>query len=152
MQGTILDFSIQSNSGAISGDDGNRYVFSGSEWKASRPPTRGTNVDFTIEDNQAKEIYKGVRTVQENDKNKVTAGVLALLLGWVGAHKFYLGHTGIGLIFLLTNTVGVFFTWLLLFTPNIALGVIALIEGIGYLTKSDEQFEEIYVVGRKKWF
>ena len=31
MQGTILDFSIQSNAGAISGDDGNRYTFSGAE-------------------------------------------------------------------------------------------------------------------------
>ena len=61
MQGTILAFSIQSNSGAISGNDGNRYAFSGSEWKESRAPTRGTSVDFTIEDNQAKEIYKSVR-------------------------------------------------------------------------------------------
>ena len=33
-----------------------------------------------------------------------------------------------------------------------AIGVIALIEGIIYLTKSDEEFERIYVAGQKYWF
>jgi hypothetical protein len=36
--------------------------------------------------------------------------------------------------------------------PNIILGVIALVEGIIYLTKTDEEFEQIYVVGKKQWF
>ena len=152
MQGTILDFSIQSNAGAISGDDGNRYTFNGAEWKESRPPTRGTIVDFAIEDGQAKSIYKSVRAIRAEDKSKVTAGLLALLLGGIGAHKFYLGHTGLGVLFLLTNTVGFLITWLVLFLPNIVLGLIAFIEGIIYFTRSDEKFEEIYVVGKKKWF
>jgi len=46
-------------------------------------------------------------------------------------------------LFLLVNTVG----WLVT-----ALGVIALIEGIIYLTKTDEEFEHTYVVGKKQWF
>ena len=32
------------------------------------------------------------------------------------------------------------------------LGIIALVEGIIYLTKSDEEFEQIYVVQKKQWF
>ena len=34
-------------------------------------------------------------------KNKVTAGILAILLGGIGIHKFYLGKVGWGLIYLL---------------------------------------------------
>ena len=31
-------------------------------------------------------------------------------------------------------------------------GLIAFIEGVMYLTKTDEEFEEIYVQGEKSWF
>ena len=34
----------------------------------------------------------------------------------------------------------------------LAMGIVGLIEGILYLTKSDEDFEQIYVVGKKPWF
>jgi hypothetical protein len=43
-------------------------------------------------------------------------------------------------------------TIFLLGLPNAALEIIALIEGIIYLTKSDEEFEQTYVVGKKPWF
>ncbi|WP_291354334.1 DUF805 domain-containing protein [Acinetobacter sp. UBA3106] len=49
MKGTILDFSIQTNSGIISADDQNRYNFTGAEWRGQRPPTRGDRVDFDID-------------------------------------------------------------------------------------------------------
>jgi TM2 domain-containing membrane protein YozV len=61
-------------------------------------------------------------------KDKTTAGVLALLLGGVGAHKFYLGQTGAGIVYLL-------FCWT--FIP----GIIALIEGISLLTMSQGAFD-----------
>jgi hypothetical protein len=47
--------------------------------------------------------------------------------------------------------VGIF-GWVLLFIPNLILGIIALIEGIIYLTKSDEDFDRIYVSDTKHWF
>jgi hypothetical protein len=33
-----------------------------------------------------------------------------------------------------------------------AMGVVGLIEGIMYLTKSDDAFDQIYVVDKKQWF
>ena len=58
MKGTILDFSIQAGEGIISGDDNNRYKFSGAEWKASDAPARGQRVDFDFENGRATEIYR----------------------------------------------------------------------------------------------
>ncbi|MGE8558140.1 DUF805 domain-containing protein [Acinetobacter sp.] len=49
MKGTILDFSIQTNTGIISADDQNRYNFTGAEWRGQRPPARGDRVDFDID-------------------------------------------------------------------------------------------------------
>ena len=57
MKGTILDFSVQTNSGLISGDDGNRYTFEGAEWKDSKLPAKGNRVDFEGADGKAKAIY-----------------------------------------------------------------------------------------------
>ena len=65
-------------------------------------------------------------------KSKVTAGILALLLGGLGVHKFYLGDTGKGILYLLFCWSGI---------P----GIIGLIEGILYLTASDSEFEAKYV-------
>jgi TM2 domain-containing membrane protein YozV len=67
-------------------------------------------------------------------KSKSSAGILALLLGGIGAHKFYLGRTGQGLLYLL-------FFWT--FIP----AVIAFIEGIVYLTMSEADFNAKYNTG-----
>ena len=57
MNGQILDFTIQTNSGVISGADGNRYDFVGSEWKDSVSPSRGMSVDFEVDGDNAVSIY-----------------------------------------------------------------------------------------------
>lgn len=76
---------------------------------------------------------------------KIPAGILGILLGALGIHKFILGYTKEGVIMLLVSllTVG-FGAWL--------MGIIGLVEGIIYLTKTDEEFIQMYVVGRKGWF
>lgn len=152
MKGRILDYSVQSSTGSISGADGVRYVFDGSEWKGNTPPARGMAVDFDIDGNQAMSVFIALAGPGSSSKDKTAAGLLAIFLGGLGVHKFYLGYTGSGLVYLLTNTVGFWITWIMLWIPNVALGVMALIEGIIYLTKSDEEFEQTYVVGRKSWF
>ena len=148
MKGKILDFSIQSNTGAISGEDGERYNFNGADWKGDSSPTRGMSVDFSIEDGQVKEIYLAVVNITSSGKSRVAAGLLAIFLGALGIHKFYLGYTGPGIILLLITCFG----WMLFFVPNVVIGIIVLIEGIIYLTKSDEKFEQIYVIGKKRMF
>lgn len=147
MTGRILDFSIQTNSGVISGDDGLRYTFTGDAWmESARAPMRGAFVDFEADGSEARGIYLA-RAVPMGGKtkDKTVAGILAILLGGLGIHKFYLGFTGPGVILLLASilTCGI---------GLIITGVIGLIEGIIYLTKTDEEFEEMYVVNRKQWF
>lgn len=61
MKGNILDFSIQTNSGIISGEDQKRYTFIGNEWKESAIPQRGMQVDFDLsETGQAVAVYKAL--------------------------------------------------------------------------------------------
>lgn len=82
-------------------------------------------------------------------KSKVAAGLLAIFLGGLGIHKFYLGYTKEAVIMLLVSIIGG------IITVGIAsgiVGIIALVEGIIYLTKSDEEFEATYVEGHKGWF
>ena len=74
-------------------------------------------------------------------EKKVIAGILAIVLGIFAVHKFYLGYTKEGVIQLILSLV----------TCG-AGGLIGLIEGIMYLTKSDEEFDETYVKGHKGWF
>ncbi|WP_281231438.1 TM2 domain-containing protein [Flavobacterium gelatinilyticum] len=76
---------------------------------------------------------------QEN--KKVLAGVLGILFGGFGVHKFVLGYTQEGIIQLVISVV----------TCGIG-SFIGLIEGIIYLTKSDEEFYQTYQVGKKGWF
>jgi hypothetical protein len=58
MKGTLLDFSIQTNEGIITGQDNNRYKFTGAEWKENVSPSRGQQVDFEVsESGQAVGIY-----------------------------------------------------------------------------------------------
>jgi TM2 domain-containing membrane protein YozV len=72
---------------------------------------------------------------------KLTAGLLGILLGGFGVHKFYLGMTTPGIITLVLTIV----------TCGIG-GIIGLIEGIIYLTKSDADFYQQYIVEKKQWF
>ncbi len=58
MKGAILDYSIQTGEGIISGDDNNRYKFAGSEWKTSDAPTRGQRVDFIVAEGRAIEVFR----------------------------------------------------------------------------------------------
>lgn len=86
----------------------------------------------------------------ENTANskKILAGIMGILFGTFGVHKFVLGYTAEGVIMLVVSIVG----FILCGIPTIVMGVIGLIEGILYLTKSDDEFNDTYVVGKKKWF
>jgi TM2 domain-containing membrane protein YozV len=72
-------------------------------------------------------------------EKKIVAGILGILLGGLGIHKFYLGYTKEGIIQIVLSFLCVG-------------GIIGLIEGIIYLTKSDEDFVATYINGKKGWF
>lgn len=149
MQGKILAFDFQTSEGEISGNDGNRYAFSGAEWKQSAPPKAGQTVDFQAQGNRALAIYTVAGSApSSSDKNRIVAALLAFFLGGLGIHKFYLGKSTAGLIMLLCSVFGI----ILVFIPTIIIGIIAFIEFIIYLMMSDEDFEERYVKGSKAWF
>ncbi len=132
MKGTVLNFSIQTNQGVISGDDGKRYNFVGSDWNISTSPTQGSRVDFDVDGNKAVSIYEDPSATSApgspTQKSKTTAGILALLLGGCGAQFFYLGAWGWGL-------VCVIFLWT--YIP----AIIGIVLGIRYLSITDKEFE-----------
>ena len=76
-------------------------------------------------------------------KSRVVAGVLGILLGTLGIHKFYLGYVRTGIIHVVLTV--------LIITAPIS-SIVGLIEGILYLTKTDEDFHNTYVENRKNWF
>lgn len=146
MKGSILEFNDTTRQGVISGDDGNRYELDIAEWKSSEIPKNGMNVDFAIQDNKATAVY--CESKQGYSGKKIPAAILALFLGAFGVHKFYLGYKKQGLIMLLVCIFG----FILLGIPSMIIGIIAFIEFIIYLCKSDEDFDRIYVDGKKGWF
>lgn len=81
------------------------------------------------------------RIPEDVSSRKMTAGLLGILLGGFAVHKFYLGFTSTAVIQLLVS----------IFTCGLG-GWIGLIEGIIYLTKSDEDFYQTYIVDEKQWF
>ena len=82
----------------------------------------------------------GDRRPATQESKRILAGVLAIVLGWLGLHKFILGYTVPGVIQLVLG-----------FCFGIG-GIIGIIEGIIYLTKTDEEFIQTYQVGQKHWF
>ena len=110
-------------------------------------------------------------------KSKIVAALLAFFLGAIGVHKFYLGKPQAGLIHIVLGIggyillfIGMFSGFagamagsgsigglglLLLVIGLLAVavnGIICLVETILYLTKSDDDFNRIYVRGNKAWF
>ncbi len=82
---------------------------------------------------------------EQEGPNKVLVGILAILFGYLGVHKFMLGLTTPGIIMLLVTILSCF-----MLSP--ITSIIGLVEGIIYLTKSDEDFYQTYVVEKKAWF
>jgi TM2 domain-containing membrane protein YozV len=72
---------------------------------------------------------------------KLVAGICGILLGGFGVHKFILGYTTEGIIQIVITFV----------TCGIG-SVVGLVEGIIYLTKSDEDFVRTYIQNKKGWF
>ncbi len=91
--------------------------------------------------NSKHEEWNNPRPVYQDNK-RIAAGLLAILLGPLGIHKFLLGYTNEGIVWLVIS----------LCTCGTITSILGLIEGIIYLTKSDEEFYQTYQIGKKGWF
>ena len=91
----------------------------------------------------------GYRDPAPAQKDHVVAGLLAIFFGWLGIHKFYLGYPMPGFIMLGITLLGGTVTFGL---AGIAMGIIGVIEGILYLTRSQLEFEQLYVCAKREWF
>jgi TM2 domain-containing membrane protein YozV len=78
------------------------------------------------------------------DSKKIVAGICAILVGALGVHKFILGYTTEGLIMLLVTVLTCGF-------GGAVMGIIGLVEGIMYLSKTDQDFANTYIVNKKGW-
>lgn len=166
LRGRIASFDPRARSGVIAGSDGLHYSFFAEAWRETVPPAPGMEVDFVASDGRATSVHLlsgapgggygyGDRStgLRAYPKSRVTAAVLAFFLGEFGVHKFYLGYIGEGFAMLAMYLV----SWVLVIViigifGVIALHVIVIIEFVIYLSKSDEEFHQMYVVGRKPWF
>lgn len=85
--------------------------------------------------------------IQDAKSKKTAAGILGIipLTGSLGIHKFILGYTSAGIIMLLA-------TVLTLGVASTLVWIISMIEGIIYLTKSDEEFYQTYIEEQRPWF
>ncbi|HSI64710.1 MAG TPA: TM2 domain-containing protein [Candidatus Saccharimonadia bacterium] len=157
MKGTLQDFSVAENRGWITADDGNRYSFQGPEWKGAGVPMAGNRVEFELLGDSAISVRPDLvaaapppqpgygAPVTGNKVDKTTVGICAILLGSLGIHKFLLGFQTEGIIMLVATVVTCGMA-------GMVVGVIGIIEGIIYLTMSQEDFDRTYVQGKKKWF
>lgn len=118
--------------------------------RAGRPSER--LADYSAEDGkkpapqQILDIYAAQATKQ---KDHVSAGLLAIFLGMFGMHKFYLGYNQSGFVMLAAAIVVGILTFGL---ASAVIWVIAIVEGIVYLSKTQEEFDRIYVTGKREWF
>jgi hypothetical protein len=119
MRGQVLQ--SDAGGGLILGEDGNRYRFATGEWKGTPPAMTGSQVDFVIDGNSAREVFPlaaggapltlpasergnsellgalGVACLVVNFVIPVIPLILALILGLIGASsaKTYNNRTGL---------------------------------------------------------
>ena len=155
MKGKVLHFSMETHFGTICGDDGKQYNVQASEWKEQKALVPGMRVDFDIIDGVAANVYASLEELKADNKNasntksRKTALLLAFLLGGLGAHKFYTGSWGFGLLylllsfsttanFLLTSTSALYFLVGLSSLP----AILSVVEFVRYLILSNQEFAD----------
>lgn len=76
---------------------------------------------------------------------RLAAGICGIILGCLGVHKFLLGYSTPGVIMLLV-------TLLTLGVGALPMSVIGIVEGVIYLSKSDNDFYSTYIENKREWF
>jgi len=99
-----------------------------------RPFCQGTAVNYLLAPDGAGHIMVQVAEnplTEQRMKEKNVAGILALFLGGLGIHRFYLGQTGLGIFYLI-------FFWF----P--VMWIVGLIDAISFFSMDIETFDRKY--------
>lgn len=125
------------------------------------PPPTSSQLWSDAQSSVQSSVQGGLNQIASADTStkKLIAGLLAIFLGSLGIHKFYLGITKPGILMLALTLggylmfgllwwIGIGFLFLLL---PFVMSIVGLIEGILYLTKSDAEFDAKYVRGKQEW-
>lgn len=167
LRGQVRNRGIISVLGALKGDSVNAHIQTGKMQETgsrivdySKCPvcgsmdvtTNATFVDNWLLDDPSSPLFAGAISDDDGEfhgpKSKVVAAILAILLGWCGAHKFYLGYVREGAIVIaFLAFVGAFIPLI----PALVTWLLGVIEGVIYLIKDDETFNRTYVQGRRGW-
>ncbi len=80
-----------------------------------------------------------------NKKNKIIAGLLALFLGNIGVHWFYLNENKKGLTYLIATACGwIGLVVLIGIIPIVIIAVMALIDAFKFLAMDEKKFNKTY--------
>lgn len=75
------------------------------------------------------------QTQVKAEVSRIAAAVIGVFCGSVGIHRFYMGHTNAGIVYLVVGVV----------TAGTVTSVVGLIDGIIYLLATDEEFAAKYL-------
>ncbi len=130
MIGHLESYNKDVQTGVIKAD-GKFFEFYIDVWTSETPPKTGDDVDFLIENGVVTDVglvgayVKDIRPV----KWRLLAGILSLLLGWLGIHRFYLGFYSIGVAQILFTGIT------MMLGLGVGLGVVwGFVEGFLLLT------------------
>lgn len=156
--------------GTVAGEDGRLYIYTQFDWLEHEPARIGDRVDFMPSAEHARDIHSAPPEIVDPDdpesaqmpgserteplrKSRAATIVLALLLGSLGAHKFYLGYPVPGLVLLVGTAISVPL-WIATigFFGTASIVAVTVIEAVIYATMPSDQFHGRYVVGRRSWF
>lgn len=99
------------------------------------------------------EISPDEPTFDEFARKKITAGLFGIFLGAWGVHKFIIGQKTAGIIMLCFTLAGIAGACLIvpLIFP-ITMHFIGIIEGVIYLSRTEQNFYRLYAVEKRSWF
>lgn len=117
MLGHIASFDSEKGRGSILAD-GQTFAFGKDQWQDSVMPDVGDEVAFEAEGVEALRVrLRGLHPESAAVKYKYVAVALALLLGWLGLHRFYLGYYRIGFMQLVLSAV-LIYAGFIVFAPQ----------------------------------
>ena len=156
MRGQILAYVADKEMGLIATAEGQRLSFRTADWMEVIPPERGMAVEcVALDAHRASQVQLALpeavavppapQPLAQRPKRKPVLTLLALFLGFYGAHRFYMGAWGWGLLQLLGLPVlgGILFALLPpLGTLVLFAGVVfTVVESVRYIWMSDTEFD-----------